>query len=395
MMKKEAFAVKGKCKVELNGAYPENLLNACALNGLEIWDLRCVDRYRLSFLVYENDVETLKKLAEKSMCDITVQAVSGGSRLKGFVKRHMVLFIGLAIVLLLLVLSGFFIWDMEVYGNDKLSDGEILRALADCGVDCGTFWPGMDKELLRSEMLLRLPELAWMTVNVNSSRASVVVSERLEKPEIYVESDSADLIAKNTGIIKNISALNGKLMVEAGQAVTEGEVLVSGIMDSISSEPRFVRAQGEVIAGTWHEKHSVSPSEHAGKKPSAKARLRFAVKLGQKRMNFYIGGRKTVDGCDKNIDNYIIRIKNVFALPLTVVVERITPYESAGSAVNDTDAMAQRLYEQLEKNVDGEILSHSAVSGNRDGLDFVSLRASCLENIAELSEHKALFEKIP
>ena len=25
MMKKEAFAVKGKCRVELNGAYPENL----------------------------------------------------------------------------------------------------------------------------------------------------------------------------------------------------------------------------------------------------------------------------------------------------------------------------------------------------------------------------------
>jgi len=395
MMEKGKLTFKGICRVEAKGAYPESLLNACAVNALEIWDMRCLDAYTLTFCIYERDEAMLRTLAEKTMCDVKLETVGGGSRLKNFAKRHVVFFAGAIVILMLLVLSSFFIWDMEVYGNDKLSDGEILRALADCGVDCGTFWPGMDKELLRSEMLLRLPELAWMTVNVNSSRASVVVSERLEKPEIYVESDSADLIAKNTGIIKNISALNGKLMVEAGQAVTEGEVLVSGIMDSISSEPRFVRAQGEVIAGTWHEKHSVSPSEQAGKKPSAKARLRFAVKLGQKRMNFYIGGRKTVDGCDKNIDNYIIRIKNVFALPLTVVVERITPYESAGSAVNDTDAMAQRLYEQLEKNVDGEILSHSAVSGNRDGLDFVSLRASCLENIAELSEHKALFEKIP
>lgn len=388
MMKKEAFAVKGKCRVELNGAYPENLLNACALNGLEIWDMRCVDRYRLSFLVYENDVETLKKLAEKSMCDITVQAVSGGSRLKGFVKRHMVLFIGLAIVLLLLVLSGFFIWDMEVYGNEKLTDGEILRALSECGVDCGSFWPGVDKELLRSEVLLKLPELAWMTVNVNSSRASVVVSERIEKPEIYVESESADLVAKKTGIIKSISALNGKVLVAEGNSVTEGEVLISGLMDSITAQPRLVRAQGQVMAETWYELHSVSPGELAAKKPASGSRRRVALKFGDKRLNFYLGGRKTVDGCDKIIDNYIIGVEGVFALPVTLVVEKIIPYRTEGSVKPDTGAMSQRLYESLEKSVDGEVLSHSAVSGSREGLEIVSLRASCLENIAELCEYK-------
>lgn len=388
MMKKEAFAVKGKCRVELNGAYPENLLNACALNGLEIWDMCCVDRYRLSFLVYENDVETLKKLAEKSMCDITVQAVSGGSRLKGFVKRHMVLFIGLAIVLLLLVLSGFFIWDMEVYGNEKLTDGEILRALSECGVDCGSFWPGVDKELLRSEVLLKLPELAWMTVNVNSSRASVVVSERIEKPEIYVESESADLVAKKTGIIKSISALNGKVLVTEGNSVTEGEVLISGLMDSITAQPRLVRAQGQVMAETWYELHSVSPGELAAKKPASGSRRRVALKFGDKRLNFYLGGRKTVDGCDKIIDNYIIRVEGVFALPVTLVVEKIIPYRTEGSVKPDTGAMSQRLYESLEKSVDGEVLSHSAVSGSREGLEIVSLRASCLENIAELCEYK-------
>jgi len=242
---------------------------------------------------------------------------------------------------------------------------------------------------------LKLPELAWMTVNVNSSRASVVVSERLEKPEIYVESDSADLIAKNTGIIKNISALNGKVIAEKGKAVTAGEVLVSGLMDSITAEPRLVRAQGEVIAETWYEKHSVSPTGQGAKSPSSAARVRFALKFGQRRLNFYLGGRKTVDGCDKNIDNYIIGIKGVFALPVTLIVERIIPYGIDGSAGPDFDAMAQRLYTSLEKNVDGEITSHSAVSGSRGGLDFVVLRASCLENIAELSEHKVLPEKTP
>jgi len=388
MMKIKTLGIKGICKVKLSGAYPETLLNACAMNALEIWDMRCVDAYTVTFYIYEHDSDILKNLAEKSMCDMSLETVSGGSRLKNFVKKHMALFVGLALMLLLLTFSTFFIWDMEVYGNEKLSDGEILRALSACGVDCGTFWPSVDKELLRSEILLNLPELAWMTVNVNSSRASVVVSERLEKPEIYVESDSADLVAKKTGIIKNISALNGKVMVEAGNSVEEGEVLISGLMDSITAQPRLVRSQGQVMAETWYEYHRGSPVEQTGKKSSSRGRRRVALKLGKKRVNFYLGGRKTVDGCDKIIDNYIIGVEGVFALPVTLVVEKIIPYRTEGSVKPDTGAMSQRLYESLEKSVDGEVLSHSAVSGSREGLEIVSLRASCLENIAELCEYK-------
>ena len=78
----------------------------------------------------------------------------------------------------------------------------------------------------------------------------------------------------------------------------------------------------------------------------------------------------------------------IFALPVTVIVEKILPYEIQGRAVPNTDAMAKRLYDDIKRQVDGEILSHSAVSGSREGLDFVSLRAACLENIAGLYEYK-------
>ena len=81
-------------------------------------------------------------------------------------------------------------------------------------------------------------------------------------------------------------------------------------------------------------------------------------------------------------------MEGVFALPVTLVVEKIIPYRTEGSVKPDTGAMSQRLYESLEKSVDGEVLSHSAVSGSREGLEIVSLRASCLENIAELCEYK-------
>lgn len=394
-MKRKILGLRGICEARLSGAYPESFLNACAINGLELWDMECVDSCTVKFHFYEKDGPDFTLLAEKSMCQFEKETVSGGSRLFDFVKRHIGLALTLLSAILLLSFSSLFIWDMEVYGNEKLSDGEILRALADCGVAYGTFSPGLDRELLRSEMLMELPELAWMTVNVRGSQAQILVSERQEKPEIYIESDSADLIAGKTGIIKNIFARNGKVLLTEGSSVIEGETIISGCMDSITAEPRFVRAQGEVMAETWYELSSVCPEELAVKTEKKRPRLRFALKFGQRRLNFYFPGRKTVDGCDKIIDNYIVGVEGVFALPLSLVVERIIPYETKNINKADSQAMAARLSDYLTARVEGEVLSRSITQGERDGLRIVSLRAACLENIAVLREHAELEEQMP
>lgn len=389
------FALRGVCIAEVSGACPEALLNACAINGLELWSMECVDRCTLHFCFYEKNRDELCALAEKSMCDVKVQTLSGGSRLYDFVKRHLGLAVTLLSALALLSFSTMFIWDMQVYGNEKLSDGEILRALSKCGVDCGTFWPTVDKELLRSNMLLELPELAWMTVNIRASSAEVLVSERQEKPEIYEESDSADLIAGKTGIIKHVFARNGKVLAQPGSSVVKGEVLISGCMDSITAQPRYVRSQGEVMAETWQEICSVNPIQKEIKTAYKRPQRRVAVKFGQRRLNFYFGGRKTVDGCDKIIDNYIIGIKGAFTLPISLVVEKYILYETQLQSISEYEEMAGRLSDELERRAEGEILSQSITGATRNGLELATLRAACLENIAVLREHIKPEDKMP
>lgn len=395
MMKRKSIGIKGVCRIRLSSASPESLLNACAMNGLEIWDMVCQDSFTLFFSLRERDLPQLRVLAEKTMCDITVEEITGGSRLHDFLKAHLAFFAALALSLALLCASTFFIWDISVYGCDKLSQGQVLRALEACGVSHGSFWPGIDRELLRSEMLLELPELAWMTVNVRASRAQVLVSERQQKPEIYLESDPGHLVASETGIIKKVSALNGKVQTEAGSAVTEGEILVSAYMDSITAEPRRVRAHGEVIAETWHEINAAAPKEQLVKTKTLRPKTRIALKMGKMRINFYPSGRKTVDGYDKIIDNYIIGVEGVFALPLTVVVERLIPYEVQPTATDESEAIALRQRKSLEGSIDGEVLSCSVSSAEKDGLVLVSLRSACLENIARFEALDTVTDNMP
>ena len=387
MMKRLERRIKGWRRVEVCGAFPESVLNACAMHALELWELECAGDYVLRFSVYEGSMAELEEIVKKCMCELRVIDSAGGSRNRLFIKNHMWLFISAVLILALLCLSTLFIWDIDVYGCEELTEGEVLRTLADCGVDCGSYWPSLSTDLIRSDMLTRMPELAWMTVNVSGSRAAVLVYERQEKPEIYIESRGADIVAAGTGIIKRLSVLNGKPLTGIGESVVEGETLISGCMDSLSNEPRYVRAQGDVFARTWHELSAVCPAQAEYKTEHGAAKRRFAIKFGKKRINFYFSSGNTVDGCDKIIHNYKLGVEGLFALPVTLIEEELRPYTAAESGFTQTAEISARLLEYLEKTVTGEILTSSVTEAESGGLIVVTMRAACIENIAAVREY--------
>lgn len=382
--------IKGCCRVEVCGAFPESVLNACALSALELWELECADAYTLRFCVYERDVQTLEGIVRRCMCEMKTLGTEGGSLLRAFLRGHMWAFVSGVLVLALLAFSSLFIWDIDVYGCDTLTEGEVLRALSAAGVDCGRCWVGLDVDLVRAEMIAREPRLAWMTVNVSSSRAVVLVSERRGKPEIYVESEGADIVASRAGIVRRISALNGAAAVGTGQSVTAGETLISGGMESLSRDMRFVRAQGEVIADTWYELSAVCPAETRKKTARGVCRRRFAVKLGKERYNFYFYSGNTVDGCDKIVHNYKLGVRGLFALPVTLIMEEYIPYELSGEPTHRADEMGENLTAYLMSHVRGEVKSSSVTASESGGLVIVTLRAACEENIAELREYTSV-----
>ena len=372
--------------MEICGAFPESVLNACAMNALVLWELECVDAYTLRFCVYERDAETLKGIARRCMCEVKTLDTVGGSRLRALLRGHIWVLISGALVLALLALSSLFIWDIDVYGCDTLTEGEVLRALSEAGVDCGRCWVGLDVDLVRADMIAREPRLAWMTVNVSSSRAAVLVSERRDKPEIYVESEGADVVASRPGVVRRLSVLNGAPAVGVGQAVTAGETLISGGIESLSRGTRHVRAQGEVIADTWYELSAVRPAATREKTPRGGRRWRFAVKLGKKRHNFYFFSGNTVDGCDKIVHNYKLGVRGLFALPVTLVAEEHIPYELTDGTADHADEMAEHLAAYLMSHVRGDVKSRSVTAAESNGLTIVTLRAACEENIAEIRE---------
>ena len=382
-MKEISDWLRGEIRAELFGAYPAAVLNAAASRGVELWDLESSGEHCLRLRMYEAQLPALQAVAEQNACELRVLRRRGGrSALRGLLRRPALL-AGLLTAVLLLTLSSLFVWDIEVRGTKSLSRGQVLRALEDCGLRVGRFWPGMNTDLLRSEVMLRIPEIGWMAVNVNGSRAIVAVVERVPKPELYDESTAVDLVAARDGLIRRVNVLAGNPVRTAGQTVAKGELLVSGKLESLNGGQRFVRARGAVMADTWYELNAVCPQEAALKTRAGLARSRFAILFGKRRVNLYFSSGKAIDGCDKIISETRLGVPGLFSLPIRVVRERLVPYRSEAGSDWDTAQTARRLYRLLESRTEGQILSYSLNPGRTNGLNVLTLRAHCTENIAQ------------
>lgn len=376
----------GMAQVEICGVFPEAILNLCAARSLPVKEPESVDAYTLRLWVQERDLPELESLCRQGRCEMKLLEKQGGSGNLRLLRRRWALLLAAILVSAVLGLSSLFVWEIEVQGCERLSPGQVLRALADCGVERGSYWPALTPDLVRSRMLNRMPEIAWMTVNVSGSRAVVLVQERAEKPEIYQESAVSDLVAARTGIVARVRVENGYPLVQEGQSVVEGEVLVSGTVENLTQPSRQLRARGSVLADTWYEQTAVCPPAAEQKGEVVSKSSRFALKVGRKRINFYRKGKKTLDGCDRMVHEYNLGVEGLFALPLTLVREDCVRRQSLAPTEARKEPMAERLRSQLQERLEGEVLSSQTGSYRAEGSVYVTLRAHCREEIAQNRE---------
>lgn len=381
--------LRGSVRVEVSGAAPQRLLNAMSEADMPFWDAVPQDAFTIRLGLYSRDLRDAKALATRCQCELKLLRESGAPVVKRRLRRRVALLVTAVSCFALLAASSLFAWDIRVEGNEQVSTGEILRALAGCGVEPGAFWPGWSSDEIRNSVILDIPELAWLGVSVDSSRAVIRVRERTEAPELVNSEGMGSVTARTTGIIDSMRVYQGAPLVTVGDAVVAGETLVSGEMPSEVGDTRYVRASAEIRARTWYEMSASAPLEYSGLEQSD-SRTRWALVIGDKRINFYLGSSQTPTVCGKIITEYPLAWEGVFTLPVTLVREQTLEYDSAAAAV-DEEELSGRLEAVLRSTLErelsgrGEILDAQFTSSASDGRLVVTMRAECMEDIAEFT----------
>lgn len=387
-MERWSDRAKGYAVIKVTGACPENVLNICAEKSLEFWAPEPVDDFTIVFSTRLNNADQIVSFAERCCCDIEVMERRGGPLWIRRFRNRPVLWVLPMVLCVLLVFASLFVWKIEIIGNETVTDTEILNALEESGVYIGSFWPSYSSDIIRSKVILQIPELKWVGVSVFGSRVRVQVREATEIPELFDGDEPVKIIASRAGIIEHLSVLRGFPLIEKGETAVEGDKLIDGIVPSSLADTRIVHARGSALARTWYEISAIMPLSFSEKVYSGEEHRQYALVLGKHRINFYRSSRIFSSDCDIIVEEHQAGIKGLFSLPITFIREKALQYEIIENNFTEAEikeALQNALISELKNSVgdDGKIIEHNIAFSSAEGFAVATLRAECIQDIAE------------
>ncbi len=372
-------------RVEITCPFPERFLNICSQNGIAFWDLERVSEVCLRTNMFLDGFRALRPFASQMSCRVRILRKTGARFFLWRFRKRQALVAGLLVCVALVGALSQFVWDIDIAGNSLVPDAAILRALKDAGFGVGSYTGSLNHDALQNDLLIKLPELSWIAVNISGSRANVEVRERIKKPEIIPKNVPCNIVAKKTGIILSMEVLSGQEQVKAGQTVQEGDLLVSGIVDSQVLGARFVHSMARIEARTWFSKEAVLPLEVSLKEYTGREREKTALLIAGWRINLYFKAGNPYVSCDKIVKKTRLALPGGLALPFSVIKETFREYEPLRRAVTEASArevLKSVLLARLSET-GGALVSDDYSFEVSGALAHMKLTAECRERIEQ------------
>jgi similar to stage IV sporulation protein len=238
----------GWVKFDAEGGFPERLLNLAAREGIDLWSVRRTDE-KLRACCPARQYRLLRSPARRAGMRIHITQKNGVPFVIKKYKSRSGVFVGLIAFFVLLNFLSQRVWVVEVRGNNKVEKEEIIKVMEEFGVSEGKDISALDIPTLQLQALQKLPKLAWCVVNLQGSIAYIDVTERIPTPELSNANRPSNIKAARDGRIVSIEVYTGQAMVQKGDAVAQGMLLVSGVVES-SVGPIFRRSQARILAET-------------------------------------------------------------------------------------------------------------------------------------------------
>ena len=343
----------GYVKIKVEGLFLERFINICVSKKILLMDIK----REKSTIMYANvgiaDYKKLKQVARKTKSKIKIQRKKGlPFTIKKYRKRKIfgILFV---VILALLIVSSNYIWNIEISGNVKITNQEILQSLEGSGLKVGLSKNDIDINAVISKIRLDREDIAWIGITVKGTNAIVKIKEAAKAPEVIDENKFCNIVANKTGMITKINVQNGTANVKVGDIVEEGDILVNGYLEGKYTGTRYVHGAATVEAKIWYTKKEKAMLIQQIPVQTGNEEKKYSIKFKKNQINLF----KTLSKFEKydtiNENKKIILFSN-FYLPIEVV--KITNKEYVLQDVTYTnEEQTQILTEKLKKELLEEI----------------------------------------
>lgn len=220
----------GYVNISVEGYFIERFINMCISKRILLWNTKREKSTYLQTNISIKDFKRIKEIAKKTKCRININRKKGLPFMLNKYKKRKIFVLALSVIIISILATSRYIWNIEIVGNEKIEAREILQQLNEKGIVIGAQKSKIDTEEIIRGIRLQRDDIAWMSIDLNGTNAIIKIVENTEKPEIIDKNDYCNIVANKSGVITKINAKTGTPVVKIGDVVTKDTILV-GRMD--------------------------------------------------------------------------------------------------------------------------------------------------------------------
>lgn len=255
----------GYVEIAIRGAQLEKLINLLTGSGFYIWDLKKVAPEIMVAKIRNHGFVKIRPLVKKAGVLVKIRRRRGWPCLrKRIARRKMFLLSALAAIGLLIYLSNLTLF-IKIDGFSGGEREELIKTLKNVGLKPGkpTKELAREKRRIERDAIMRTPKAVWLGINFKGVVAEVKAVKRKNPPPA---NQGCDLVAERDGLITKVAVIRGQPVVNEGDTVARGDLLISGRISRADPETGMtivenIPASGIVEARVWYDVEVVQPKK--------------------------------------------------------------------------------------------------------------------------------------
>lgn len=378
--------LRGYLIIEVSGIFLERFINLAIKSNIFLWDIRKIQKNKATMKISVRGFFHIRKAVRKTGVDIKILKRCG---IPLFVHKHRkrkAFYLGFLSFVLIIAFLTSFIWTVEIEETKSVDREMIREALYEKGIKAGALKYGHKIHAIQDKLMMEIPGISWIWVEIRGTRAIVSVRERTEKPEIFDKNQPCNIVANFDGVIEKITVINGEQVVQNGDVVKKGALLISGAYNGKYGGVRLVHSEGEVIATTWHSKEEAFPLEKVVSERTGEEQRQILVSFAGKDIKVFPLFKKDFKKAETTEKFTQIRLFGDLYLPFGI--KEVKAYEISESKIKMSEKEAFAYYKELlfkeliKEYKDAEILEKTAEEETSGGKIKIKATIKCRQNIA-------------
>ena len=288
--------IKETITYKVRGMNFKKFLTRLKQDGLEVYSLKRKDFNLFYITINKNQDAYFSNLANKNNYELTIENKTYSLKLKDKIKKHFALSLSILFIGISLIIFSNIIVKVEVYGCQSVSKNQIIEVLNNNHITMHKFKSNYDLSKIESLLKQNINKVSLASAVIKGNTIIINIDEKIDNDEYIYE--YKPLLAPYDCIIKEVTLKSGTLVVEEGQTVKKGEILVEPYINYKDGTKLSVEAKADVkvyieLSNTVEYLENHTTYVRTGKKIITEDLFLYKINFGGKKVNIPFKKYKT------------------------------------------------------------------------------------------------------